>query len=104
VPIVTVGLGGAAGAADHEALGLLSQGAGNGAAYWAPNPQQLTMVLGDVHSFLARSKDTLEVAFRIQSPVAGAFASGRTVIGQVSLEVCPWDCINTVVPFVIQVP
>lgn len=104
VPIVTVGLGGAAGAADHEALGLLSQAVANGAAYWAPNPQQLTMVLGDVHSFLARSKDTLEVAFRIQSPVAGAFASGRTVIGQVSLEVCPWDCIYTVVPFVVQVP
>jgi hypothetical protein len=86
---------------------LLSQGAANGAAYWAPNPQQLTMVLGDVHSLLARSKDTLEVAFRIQSPVAGAFASGRTVIGQVSLEFCPWQCIYTiytVVPFVVQVP
>ena len=104
MPIVTVGLGGAAGAADHEALGLLSQGAGNGAAYWAPNPQQLTMVLGDVHSFLARSKDTREVACRIQSPVDVAFASGRTVIGQVRREVCPGDCINTVVPFVIQVP
>jgi hypothetical protein len=104
VPIVTVGLGSAAGAADHEALGLLSQGAANGAAYWAPNPQQLTMVLGDVHSFLARSKDTLEVALRIQSPVAGAFASGRTVIGQVSLEVCPWECVYTVIPFVVQVP
>jgi hypothetical protein len=104
VPIVTVGLGSAAGAADHEALGLLSQSVANGAAYWAPNPQQLTMVLGDVHSFLARSKDTLEVAFRIESPVAGAFASGRTVIGQVSLEVCPWECIHTVIPFVVQVP
>jgi hypothetical protein len=104
VPIVTVGLGGAAGATDHEALGLLSQGAANGAAYWAPNPQQLTMVLGDVHSLLAGSKDTLEVAFRIQSPVAGAFASGRTVIGQVSLEVCPWECYSTLIPFVVQVP
>lgn len=104
VAIVAVGLQDAAGTADHEALGLLSQGTANGAAFWAPDPQQLTMVLGDVHSFLARSKDTLEVAFRIQSPVAGAFASGRTVIGQVSLQVCAWECIPTVIPFVVQVP
>ncbi len=104
VAIVTVGLGDAAGTADHEALGLLSQGTANGAAFWAPNPKQLTMVLGDVHSFLAGSKDILEVAFRIQSPVAGAFASGRTVIGQVSLEVCPWECTYTVIPFVVRVP
>jgi hypothetical protein len=104
VAIVAVGLEDAAGTADHEALGLLSQGTANGAAYWASNPKQLTMVLGDVHSFLARSKDTLEVAFRIQSPVVGAFASGRTVIGQVSLEVCPFDCSYTVIPFVVQVP
>lgn len=104
VAIVTVGLGDAAGTADHETLGLLSQSTANGAAFWAANPKQLTMVLGDVHSLLARSKDTLEVAFRIQSPVAGAFASGRTVIGQVSLWVCPWDCQYTVIPFVVQVP
>jgi hypothetical protein len=104
VAIVTVGAGDSAGTADHEALGLLSQGTANGAAFWAPDPKQLTMVLGDVHSFLARSKDTLEVAFRIQSPVVGAFASGRTVIGQVSLEVCPFDCRYTVIPFVVQVP
>jgi hypothetical protein len=104
IAIVAVGLGDAAGTADHEALGLLSPGTANGAAYWAPNPKQLPMVLGDVHKFLAGSKDALEVAFRIQSPVVGAFASGRTVIGQVSLEVCPWDCFYTVIPFVVQVP
>ena len=104
VAIVAVGLEDAAGTADHEALGLLSQGTGNGAAFWAPIPTQLPMVLGDVHSFLARSKDTLEVAFRIQSPVVGAFASGRTVIGQVSLEVCPMSCSYNLIPFVVQVP
>jgi hypothetical protein len=104
VAIVTVGVGDAAGTADHETLGLLSQGTADGAAFWAPDPQQLTMVLGDVHSLLARSKDTLEVAFRIQSPVVGAFASGRTVIGQVSLEVCPMGCTYKVIPFVVKVP
>jgi hypothetical protein len=104
VAIVTVGLEDATGTTDHEALGLLSQSTAHGAAFWAPNPKQLAMVLGDVRSFLARSKDTLEVGFRIQSPVVGAFASGRTVIGQVSLEVCPMDCSYTVIPFVVQVP
>ncbi len=104
VALVTVGVGDAAGTADLEALGRLSQGTGGGAAFWAPDPRQLTAVLGGVHSFLAGSKDTLEVAFRIESPVAGAFASGRTVIGQVSLEVCPMACSYTVIPFVVQVP
>ncbi len=104
VAIVAVGSGDAAGTADHETLGLLSQSTANGAAFWAQDPKQLTMTLGTVHSFLARSKDTLEVAFRIQSPVAGTFASGRTVIGKVSLEVCPFDCRYTFIPFVVQVP
>ena len=35
-----------------------------GAAFWAPDPKQLTMVLGDVQSFLAGAKDNVEVAFR----------------------------------------
>lgn len=103
VTIVTVGIGDAAGAADHEALGLLSQGTANGAAFWAPRPTQLPMVLGDVHLFLARSKDTLKATFQMQSPDVGAFASGRTVIGQVSFEVCPWECTYIVIPFIVQV-
>jgi len=104
VAIVAVGLEDAAGTADHEALGLLSQGTEHGAAFWAHNPDQLAPILGTVHSFLGKSEDTVEVTFRIQSPVVGAFASGRTVIGQVSLEMCPWECSYAVVPFVVQVP
>jgi hypothetical protein len=104
VAIVAVGLEDAAGTADHEALGLLSQGTEHGAAFWAHNPDQLAPILGTVHSFLGKSEDTVEVTFRIQSPVVGAFASGRTVIGQVSLEMCPWECSYAVVPFVIRIP
>lgn len=104
VSIVTVGLSDAAGTGDYETLGLLSQGAGHGAAFWARDPNQLAPILREVHSFLSDFKDTLEVKLRIQSPVVGAFASGRTVIGHVSLEVCPWDCIYTDVPFAVRVP
>lgn len=104
VSIVTVGLGGAANDADHEMLGLLSQSTSRGAAFWAPGPDQLSTTLGEVPSLLAGRKDTLEVTFRIQSPAEGAFAPGRTVIGRVNLEVCPFDCIYNTIPFVVQIP
>jgi hypothetical protein len=104
VAIVTVGLASAAGDADHETLGLLAQGAGPGAAFWAQNPKQLATILGNLHPYLADFKDTIEATFRIQTAVPGAFASGRTVLGQVRLEVCPWDCIYTFIPFAVRIP
>jgi hypothetical protein len=104
VAIVTIGLADAAGNTDHETLGLLAQGAPHGAAFWAQNPQQLAPVLGNVHTFLGDFKDSLQATFRIQSPVAGTFSSGRKVLGSARLEVCPFDCFYTVVPFVVQIP
>jgi len=104
VAIVAVGLQDTAGTADREALGLLSQGTERGATFWISNPKQLTPILGNVRSFLGGNNDTLEVPFRIESPVIGAFASGRTVIGQVHLEVCTYGCSYAVIPFVIEVP
>jgi hypothetical protein len=104
VAIVTVGLASAAGSADRETLGLLAQGAAHGAAFWADNPKQLATIVGSASMYLADSKDALEATFRIQSAVAGAFTSGRRVLGIVQLETCPWDCFYTDVPFVVQVP
>jgi hypothetical protein len=104
VAIVTVGLASATGDADHETLGLLAQGAPHGAAFWAVNPIQLPSILGNVHLDLSDLKDSLQATFRIESPVAGAFSSGRTVMGQVRLEECPWDCIHTFIPFVVRIP
>ena len=104
VDIVTVGLARAKGEADRESLGLLTGGTSRGAAFWASDPKQLASILGSVREFLSDTKRTLKADFRVQSPVAGAFAPGRTVLGQVRLEVCPWDCYYTDIPFVVRVP
>ena len=103
IRIVTIGLGNAA-PADHEALGRLAQGADGSAAFWIDDTSQLAMTLGNTSEYLAESKDRLRATFRIESEVPGAFERGRTVLGQVSLEVCPWDCIYTYIPFAIQIP
>lgn len=101
VSIVTVGLQNASGSADHEALGLLAQGAG--AAFWADDPGQLATILGELHSYFADFTDTLEATFRIEA-APGTFVPGRTVLGRVRLETCPWDCIYTYVPFAVSIP
>jgi hypothetical protein len=104
VAIVTVGLAHAKGEADRESLGLLTSGTSHGAAFWASDPKQLVPILGSVREFLSDTKRILKADFRVQSPVAGAFAPGRTVLGQVRLEWCPWDCYYTDIPFVVRVP
>jgi hypothetical protein len=103
IRIVTIGLGNAA-AADHEALGRLAQGADGSAAFWIDDPSQLAMALGNTSEYLAESRDRLRATFRIQSEVPGAFERGRTILGQVSLEVCPFECNYTYIPFAIQIP
>lgn len=104
VAIVTVGLPSVDGEVDRESLGLLAQSTPRGAAFWAESPEQLAMTVSGAHSYLALKKDLMEVTFRIQTSVAGAFASGRTVLGTITLEECPWDCYYTNIPFVVKVP
>ncbi|MBP1688118.1 MAG: hypothetical protein H6Q33_4261 [Deltaproteobacteria bacterium] len=104
VAIVTVGLPNAKRQADRESLGLLTGGTSHGAAFWATDPKQLAPILGSVGEFLSDTKRILHADFRVQSPVAGAFAPGRTVLGQVHLERCRWDCFSTNIPFVVRVP
>lgn len=77
VPIITIGLTGASGTADHETLALLAQaGRADAAAFRASDPRQLGP------SILAATR----------------FQQGR-------LEACPWerDYIYDV-PFAVQIP
>jgi hypothetical protein len=104
VAIVTIGVPTRNGEVDHETLGLLAQSTPRGAAFWAETPEQLAMTVSSAHSYLARQKNLWEVTFQIQSPVAGAFASGRHVLGTVQLEECPWDCYYISIPFVVRLP
>ena len=90
--------------ADQETLGLLAQSSKHGAAFWAQNPKQLATIIGSVHSYLSDTKDTLQATFRIEASEAGAFKSGRNVLGIVQLEVCPWLFEYTDIPFVVQIP
>ena len=104
VGLLTVGLAPTSGDVDQEMLGLLAQSHDRGAMFWAWDPRQLAQILGTVQRYQNREIDTLSVTFRIRSEVAGTFAAGRTVLGQVKHEVCPFDCITTYIPFVVRIP
>jgi hypothetical protein len=102
VDIFTIALPDPSGWANREALARLASG--SGAALWADSAEQLPMLLGVVRDLLDGSNPTIEARFRIQAPDAGTFQSGRSVLGTVSLEVCPFDCTYTYVPFVVDIP
>jgi len=104
VAIVTIGVPSSDGTVDHEALGLLAQSTPRGAAFWAEGSEQLAMTVSSAHSYLALQKNLMEVNIQIHSPVAGAFVSGRNVLGTIQLAECPWDCYYSFIPFVVQVP
>lgn len=104
VGILAVGLAPNSGGVDWQMLGLLAQSHDRGAMFWAWDPRQLAQILGTVQRYQNREIDTLSVTFRIRSGVAGTFAAGRTVLGQVRHEVCPFDCITTYIPFVVRIP
>lgn len=103
VPIVTVGMH-AQGAGDPEVLGLLAGGANGSAAFWLDDLTKLPNSLRTLGRWLSGDSSSLEATFRIRSPVPGAFASGRVVKGEVVVPVCPWDCFEVPVPFVLRIP
>jgi len=104
VGILTVWLAPTSGGVDQHMLGLLAQSHDRGAMFWAWDPRQLAQILGTVQRYQNREVDTLGVTFRIRSEDAGTFAAGRTVLGQVRHEACPFDCITTYIPFVVRIP
>ena len=94
---------------DWETLGLLGQGAPGSATFWAGDPSALAPTLRTVRKYLAQMKKSAIVTFRIESPTAGAFSSGRTVLGRVSYGGgcafdCGFDAPGTPIPFAVTIP
>jgi hypothetical protein len=84
---------------------LLGQAGEGSAAFWAGDPALLPTVLLGVREYLGAARPSIMATFRIRSPVAGAFASGRVVTGWVNLTYCPWDCDAVVrLPFAVRIP
>lgn len=104
VRIVTIGLAGLGTAAQQETMNLLAQSDWGGASLWLKDPAQFAVAMADAYSFLADTKPYVRVTFRLESPTAGAFAPGRTVLGKVRFEDCPWDCYEVTAPFAVKIP
>lgn len=104
VTILTVGLARSPGDWDREALAFAAQMGSEGAVFWAHESHQLAPVLNVAERFLRNEVDTLDVSFRIRSEAAGAFVPGRTILGQIQFEICPFDCTYTNVPFAVTIP
>lgn len=104
VAVVAVGLSPASGDVDRKKLATLAQSE-TGAVFWARDATQVPTVFGRMPEILAGRHGALDVTVRLGSPVAGAFASGNTVVGTLEIIVCPWDCTELVqVPFALRVP
>lgn len=102
IKIITIGLASPPGAASREALTAFTNG-GVGMAFWIDNPNLLAGAATSLRSVLDGSTQFLETYFRIESPVEGAFQSGRTVRGTVHRE-CDWgDCGGTIY-FSVPIP
>jgi hypothetical protein len=104
VELVAVGRADSGGRFDRVGLGPLSQ-SHHGIVFWADNPRQIPTILGRVPEVLDGRHAAMDVAIELESPVAGAFASGNTVSGNLQVIVCPWDCsVLVTVPFALRVP
>jgi len=104
VTLLTVGLARSPGDWDREALAFAAQLGSGGAAFWAHEPRQLAPVLDVAERYARNEVDTLNVSFRLRSETAGTFVPGRTILGQIRFEICPFDCSYTFVPFAVRIP
>jgi hypothetical protein len=104
VTLLTVGLARSPGDWDREALAFAAQLGSDGAAFWAGDAKQLAPILDVAERYARQEVDTLDVSFRIRSETAGTFVPGRTILGQVRFEICPFDCTYTFVPFAVKIP
>jgi len=104
VAIVTVGLEGPSGTVDYETLSALALSGSGGAMFRAADPHHLAPILKVALAHMVREEDSATATFQVRSPEAGTFVSGRTVIGQVRVAMCHWDCIYTHIPFAVRIP
>ncbi len=88
---------------DNHALSELTEGSG-GAMLWVSAYGQLGTVFGALSGVLDGTANVVEARFRIRSSTDRAFQSGRTVLGTVRFETCPWDCATFDVPFAVRIP
>ena len=102
VRIVTLGLLTTSAVNDHRPLSVLA-GATGGASLWV-DPSQLGIVFGELSAVLDGSAPIYSARFRIQSSTDGAFQSGRTVLGTLHWEECPFFCSYMQIPFAVQIP
>jgi hypothetical protein len=88
-----------------KALSMFAQGE-NGATFRATDPRQVATIMGTLPAILHGRGGAVDATIHLQSPVAGAFASGRIVYGQAQLLVCPWDSCDPPidVPFAVRIP
>jgi hypothetical protein len=104
VQVVTVALADPAGRVDQKTLALFAHNEG-GAAIWARDPKQVPTIFGRLPAILDGRHGAIDVTIQLQSPVRGAFASGQIVAGMARVEVCPWDCDQSVdIPFAVRIP
>jgi hypothetical protein len=90
--------------AARKKLGALAQSA-LGTIFWAQDPMQVPTVIGRIPAILSGRHPAVDVTMRLKSPVAGTFASGRTVFGTLRVVVCPWECTESAdVPFTLHIP
>src|SRR4029079_14429715 len=104
VAVVVVGLSDPASPADWKELGTFAQGEKR-AGFLAQDATQIPTLFGRLPEILDERHGAIDVTIRLQSPAAGAFASGNTVTGTLNVVVCPWDCVESVdIPFALRVP
>lgn len=104
VAVVAVGLSDPSLQVDRKNLARFAQ-AERGAVFWAPDAINVPTILGRIPQILDGRHGAVDVRIRLESPVAGAFASGNTVSGNLQVIVCPWDCdVLVTVPFALRVP
>jgi len=103
IPIFPMGL--MSGAKERYSLSRLAEFTG-GVALWADSPQQVGILFGALNGVLGGTATVQEMRFRVDSPIPGAFQSGRTVFGTVQFDHCaPWDnCSSMAIPFAVRIP
>lgn len=104
VPVFVVALSDTFQPVDIMKLGAFAQ-AGQGAVFWARDAAQVPTVFGRIPEILDERHGAVDITVRLESSLAGAFTSGKTVAGTLQVIVCPWDCTDYVdVPFALHIP